>query len=136
MGFFAVAGSKLQVSISSVFTDIPGIENLQGPSGSKEEIDITAINDTAKAFIGGMPDFGQLTFKMAWDPANAAHQYLLTRYNTANVTDSWKIVCSDSGLAEIAFSGAVTGFQWDFSRGAAASVNVTVKISGAATVSP
>jgi hypothetical protein len=133
---FATAGTDLQVEINSVFTPIEGVEGLDGPTGSKEQIEVTALKDTAKKFVAGMPDYGEVTFNLYWDPAEAAHQYLLTSYQTANKTEKWKIVASDAGAATATFDGQVTGFKWSFQKGSAAMVAVTIKVSGNVTVTP
>jgi hypothetical protein len=133
---FAVQGSALAVKIVSTFTAIPGVEGLSGPTGTKQQIEVTAMNDTAAKFVSGLPDYGDVTFKLFWDPADTTHQKLLTSYQTANSTDEFQVTCSDVGAATVVFTGAVTGWKWDLQKGAAASVDVTVKVSGAVVVTP
>ena len=136
MAGFVVDGTQLQVTIAATPTNIPGVQSFTGPSGTKTEIEYTAISDTSKQFYGGKPDYGTVQFQIAWDPANAAHAHLLTSYTTAGSTDAWTITCSDSGDATITFSGSVTGFAWSFERDNVALVDVTVKVSGDVTVTP
>lgn len=133
---FATAGTDLQVKIASTFTSIPGAEGFDGPTGTKEQIEVTALKDTAKKYVAGMPDYGEITFNLFWDPADSTHQYLLTSYQTANKTEDFKIVASDAGAAEATFQGQVTGFKWSFQKGAACMVAVTIKVSGDVTVTP
>jgi hypothetical protein len=133
---FAVQGTKLQIKVGSVFTDIPGVEGLSGPTGTKQQIDVTAINDTAAKFVAGLPDYGEVTFRLFWDPSDTTHQELLTAYNTANSSSEFQIVCSDAGAAVIAFAGQVTGWQWSFEKGQAATAEVTIKVSGNVTITP
>jgi hypothetical protein len=136
MAVFVTDGTELQISISAVYTLIPGVQSFSGPSGSKPQIEYTAISDTAAQFLAGKPDYGSIQFQVAWDPTNAAHQRLLSQFNTAGSTDSFKIVCSDSGDAEIAFGGSVDGWEWSFDKDNVALVDVSVKLSGAVTVTP
>lgn len=133
---FAVQGTQLQVKIGSAFTTVPGVEGLSGPTGSKQQIDVTAINDTAAKFVSGLPDYGEVSFRLFWDPSDNTHQHLLTSYQTPNSTDDFKLICSDAGAAEVQFSGQVTGWKWSFEKGQAATVEVTVKVSGNVTVTP
>ncbi len=133
---FAVQGTALQVKIGAAFTTIPGVEGLSGPTGTKQQIEVTAMNDTAAKFVAGLPDYGEVSFRLFWDPADQTHQHLLTSYNTANATDDFKIVCSDAGQAEVAFSGQVTGWNMSLEKGQAATVEVTIKVSGNVTVTP
>lgn len=133
---FAVQGTALQVKISAAFVTVPGVEGLSGPTGTKQQIEVTAMNDTAAKFVSGLPDYGEVTFRLYWDPSDSAHQHLLTSYQTPNSTDEFKLVCSDAGAAEVLFNGQVTGWQWSFEKGQAATVEVTIKVSGNVTVTP
>lgn len=133
---FGVQGTALQVKISNAFVLVPGVEGLSGPTGTKQQIEVTAMNDTAAKFVAGLPDYGEVTFRLYWDPSDSTHQYLLSSYTTPNSTDDFKIVCSDAGAAEVAFSGQVTGWKWSFEKGQAATAEVTVKVSGNVTVTP
>jgi len=132
----AVAGSTLQIERSSPaeFQTIKGVEGFQGPTGSKGQIDVTAIDDVAKQFVADLPDYGTVTFTLFWDPDEGIHEELKTAFDTVNSTDNFKIVPSDDSGKEVTFTGEVIGFEWDFSRGQAQQVRVTIKLSGAASV--
>lgn len=47
---------------SDTFTAVGGIANYSGPSGSKPEVDVTELASTGKEYLGGIPDYGQVTF--------------------------------------------------------------------------
>ncbi len=132
----AVAGSTLQLERSSPseFATIKGVEGFQGPTGSKGQIDVTAIDDTAKQFVADLPDYGTVTFTLFWDPDEGIHDELKTAFDTVNSTDNFKIVPSDDSGLEVTFTGEVIGWEWDFSRGQAQQVRVTIKLSGAASI--
>ena len=102
---FASQGTQLDVKITSTFTPIPGVEGLSGPTGTKPQIEVTALSDTAAKFIAGLPDYGDVSFSLFWDPAEATHQKLMTSYQTSNSVDDFQITCSDAGAAVIVFSG-------------------------------
>ncbi len=136
---WAVAGTELQLAATgspSNFVKIEGVEGFQGPTGSKPDIDVTAIDDTATKYVAGVPDYGNVTFDIFWDPANTQHAQLLASFKAIGTIDYLKVVCADGGAAAITFSGEVKGWEHDFSKGAAAKVKVTVKLSGAITVTP
>lgn len=137
----AVAGSALQLyggSSPAGYATIRGVEGLQGPTGTKATIDVTAIDDVARQFVADLPDFGNLTFTLFWDPSDVNHQTLLTSFKTTNSSDDFKIIPADADTYAsryIYIGGEVTGWEWDMSRGAAQTARVTVKLSGAVVVS-
>ena len=136
---WAVAGTCLGVGSTASpldYATIRGVEGFTGPTGSKPDIDVTAIDDTATKYVAGVPDYGNVSFDLFWDPAETSHQELYVAFQTVGSTKYFRIVCADTGAALITFSGEVKGWEWDFSKGAAAKVKVTVKLSGTATVVP
>jgi hypothetical protein len=130
---FAVAGTLLQMAggSPSSYSTIRGVEGFQGPTASKPDIDVTAIDDSAAQFLAGIPDYGQITFDLFWDPAEVNHQLLKDAFDIVGSVTYFKIVASDSGAAVGYCQGEVKGWEHDFSKGAAAKVKVTVKLSGA-----
>lgn len=134
--WFVTDGTQLALKINNVFTNVPGVQNLDGPSGTKTEIEGTALSDTAKSFKGGKPDYGSVTFDLAWDPADTTHAAILDSYKTAGSVDDWQITFPDAGAAAAAFSGAVMEFAWKLAKDSPGLVSVRVKCSGEVTVTP
>jgi len=135
----AVAGTLLQLEKTAspnVFVTIKGVEGFQGPTGTKPSIDVTAIDDTSAQFVSGLPDYGEVRFRLFWDPDEATHAQLLASFQATDSSDDFKIVAANDGAAAGTFTGEVTGWQHDFSRGAAMTVEVTVKLTGAITWTP
>lgn len=135
---FAVAGTLLQMSAGSPvsYLTIRGVEGFQGPTASKPDIDVTAIDDTASQFLSGVPDYGNVTFDLFWDPADTTHQAIKAEFDEIGSRAYFQIVAADDGAAVGVFEGEVKGWEHDFSKGAAAKVKVTVKLSGAITWTP
>jgi len=137
MAAYATQGTLLQLSISSVFTTVPGVEGLDGPGGDKEEIEITAISDTVKQFLSGLRDEGEISFGLFYDPANAVHTAIKANYDTAgNTAAAWKIVLPDAGAAEIAGNAYVKSFRFSHQKGSAGMAQVTLRCTGNWTVTP
>jgi hypothetical protein len=135
---FAVAGTLLQYANSSpwTFSTIRGVEGFSGPTATKPDIDVTAIDDTAAQSIDGTPDYGQVTFDLFWDPAETNHQLLKDDFDVVGAVAYFKVIYADTGAAVATFQGNVKGFEWDHSKGNAVKVKVTVKLSGAVQVVP
>lgn len=134
---YVVAGSGVKFGASGgALVTLLNVDNVKFSGGAKGQIDVTAISDTAKKFLDDVPDFGSMNFKLFWDPADAVHQGIFTSFKTAGQTDSWGIYPSNTGtIGDTTFSGSVVGWSWDYSKGGAVGVDVTVKLTGAVTVS-
>jgi hypothetical protein len=76
-------GSILKATISSVLTAIAQVTEIDGPSievGTKE---ITNLSDTVKKFRALLPDYGEVTFTIEYDPADTTHAFLQTTVATS-----------------------------------------------------
>lgn len=132
---WSTAGMTLGVTISSVITTIPGVENISVSPGQKPQIDTTAISDTASSSVVGVQAPGTLTFNVMWDPGNAVHQYLLMVYNIAgSVNDTWTVTCQDAGDAVMTFTGYVQDFALTFDKNGTAKAAISVSLSGAISI--
>lgn len=132
----AVAGTLLQYANASPwsYSTIKGVEGFSGPTATKPDIDVTAIDDTATQFIDGTPDYGQITFDLFWDPNETNHRLLKDDFDVVASVAYFKVVNTDTGAAELTFQGNVKGFEWDYSKANAVKVKVTVKLTGAVQV--
>jgi hypothetical protein len=137
MAQYATQGTQLQLEIATVFTNVPGVEALDGPGGDKEEIEVTAISDTVKKYLSGLRDEGEVSFGLFYDPANAVHAAIKSNYDASgNTVVNWKIILPDDGAAEIAFSGYVKTFRWNHQKNTAGMANVAIRVTGPAVVTP
>lgn len=82
-----VQGSVLRyaTTLAGTYADIPGVRAFKQTNSQAEEIDITAINDTAKRKLSGLSDNGSLTFQLVYDPADTVHIALYTAHAAGTV---------------------------------------------------
>ena len=138
MAAWLVAGTYLQIGVNNNvdLINVPSVGNLTGPTGTKSQVDVTAISDNAFQYIAGLPDFGDVSYTIHWDHANATHLKLFNAYkatDTANSTVTHKIVTA--GGENVAFDAVVTGFSMSFAgANESAKVDVTVKVTGAVAI--
>jgi predicted secreted protein len=111
MAVFA-KGTQLKVGNSAtpteVFTLIPGIRSITGPSMSAETIDITS-HDTPGSFrdkMQGLKDWGVLSFDLLWEPDNVQHQQLFDDYK-AGTERNYELIYPDTGSTKLSFKGFV-----------------------------
>lgn len=128
---FNSQGSQLQVSISSVFTLIPGVKGFNIPSPKQAFDDITNLDSS-----GGFPerlsigkDFASTSFDIVWDPANAVHLYLEAAANASSI-EAFKAIASDLGAHTNTFS-AYVDFDRKLGVRKAGLVTVTLSVTGA-----
>jgi hypothetical protein len=107
-------GTILQVKISTTFTNIGRVEEIDG-----NETDVTAVKKTHLLSAiqeyrpGKIPDVGTITFKLQLDPADAGHAQLRARAETPGVIDDFKLKYNDGNTTpgSEAFSGFVKKFK-------------------------
>jgi predicted secreted protein len=111
MAIFA-KGTQLKVgngaTPTEVFTLIPGVRTITGPSMSAEQIDITS-HDTPGGFrdkMQGLKDWGVLSFELLWEPEDAQHQQLFDDYVSGAVRH-YTLTYPDVPATTLTFSGFV-----------------------------
>lgn len=105
----ATKGDKLQLSIASVYTDIPQVKSIKGPGPKVQFQDTTALDSTVgmEKDVTGHTDGGTVSVSMFFDPANSVHKALLAIATTPAVS-SWKRIFSDGATTTWPFSGICT----------------------------
>ena len=128
-------GATLKVGDAAspeVFTAIGEVIGFDGPGGSAAVIDITDLSATAKEKSMGLPDEGQITAELNYDPANTQQDALWTA--RANQTlKNFQITIPSSPVETWSFAGYVTGFSHAVSLDDVVKASVTIEISGAVT---
>jgi hypothetical protein len=109
------------------------VKSIAGPSGSAPEIDITNLASTAREFNMGLPDEGTITLSCNYDPDDTNQAACRTARN-AQTLSSFKITCSDSPATTITFSAYVTEWGLNFDIDAVATLTISLRLTGAATI--
>lgn len=129
-------GTVVQLTVVSTLTTIPQIENLTIPGLSQATIDTTGLDNSWKTCIGSIPEGGELSFTLNWNPGNTVHGNVFTASQSATPV-AWSIACADAGAAAITFSGVMTKFQpQSVNAEGIVKVDCTLKVSGAITITP
>jgi len=130
-------GTLLKVSISSTFTTITGIKGVNSPGINWEFDEITNLGSTSnfKEWMTIMKDPGTVDFTMVWDPTNTAQAYLRTTH-LAGSLESFKLIGSDGGAYEFAFSAYVAKCEVKYEQGKAQVAEVSLRCSGAVSDTP
>lgn len=114
----------------SSFTAIGNVTGFQGPGGAASVIDVTNLASTAKEKRMGLPDEGQFTLDINYDPDNASH-ILLRQYRAARTRAEFKITYTDTTPTADVFYGYVLSFSRSGSVDGVVKGSVTIEIDGA-----
>ena len=134
-------GSTLQLGdgeTSETFTTIAEVKDINGPSFSKDSIDVTSLDSSSgfKEYIAGWKDAGEVTFDVNWLPSNATHDETtgLLESFTDNDNHNFKMIFP-SATFTIDFTGHISGFNGSLPMAEQANASITIKISGLPTFS-
>ena len=126
-------GTQIQRGTGSpvAYSDIDGVTSLSGPTASTDQLDVTTLDGSARVFISGLLDPGEVTLSAFYDPADTV-QNLLEADFTAATESPYKIIFGSSaaGDEECTFNGIVTGYSLSASADSPVTLDVTIKISG------
>lgn len=126
-------GAKLYVTNGgspTEFVQIQNVTDFSGPGGQASVIDVSNLDSTRREKIMGLPDEGQISFNLNWDPDDVGHQLLRTLRNNRTRAE-FKVTLTDATPAVATFFGYVLGVQLSGAVDQQIKAAVTVEIDGA-----
>lgn len=123
------------------------VTGFSGVGGQAGEIDVTDLDSTAREFVAGLTDNGTVSINVNWDPNDASHVSLEALVGGSNVrfliggsetggTDpsytSTFVIPTDRTTLD--FNGSVLSFQKDAETDNVWRGTLTVRVSGAITI--
>lgn len=120
---------------SASFVAVANVKSFSGPSTENPEIDVTTLDSTAKEFVGGLVDYGELTMEVNFDHDNATHQQIFSDMEASPPTvTGWRITFANP-TANYTWSGFVKSFSISGEVDGVYSGSLTLRLSGARAVS-
>jgi hypothetical protein len=134
---FESQGARLYWSTSTGLSTsstalVGGITGITGPNAANSEIDITDLQSTAKEFIPGLLDNGNLTFEGNFDPADPG-QANMQIDQRARTKKKWVIAFNDASSYQIVGDGYITNFSPSIATDDKVSLSGTIRITGGVT---
>ena len=132
---FMSDGTLLKVSnmaSPTVFTTIPNVMNITPPSRTRKTTDVYVHDQSVPITKTGAYEPMEVTFELAWDPANTYHVLLDTDQNNKTARD-YKIVLPTSPTKTMSFTATVSqmqGVQADAEGTEPLKLSCTLKLSG------
>jgi predicted secreted protein len=130
---------KRDTTGSGTFVAIANVEDISGPSRSREAIEVTAHDSPNKyrEFVKGLKDGGEVEITINYDPASASHQALDDDFEEDDLRDYQVVILpgtADEWTWE--FSGLITDLGDEFPHDDKMERTATFKISGKPTLTP
>jgi len=131
-------GTKFRRWNGSDWADLAEINNISGPSMTREFIDVTSLDSTGgyREFIAGFRDGGTINFAMNF----TYNAYLLMKTDFEdNTAQNYEVVLPDKDAAgdpvssSFEFEGLVTELPLEIPTDDKVTCNVTIKINGFVT---
>jgi hypothetical protein len=129
--------AKLQVTISSVLTDIAGIRNIEGPSMALNTIDVSSRDNQWMEFVAGMRDAGEIKLDLVYDPDTPTHSATTAggfiKDLASGAITAYKIFFADTSPLTGTFSALVTKVTPKAPYNGMQSADVTFKVTSSIT---
>lgn len=114
----------------SSFSTINNVTDFSGPGGQASVIDVSNLASVRREKLMGLPDEGQFTLTLNWDPDDTTHQALRT-YRNNRTRVEFKITLTDTTNTTGVFYGYVLGVTLSGAVDAAIKASVNIEIDGA-----
>lgn len=130
-------GTEIQIGNAAspeVFTKIAKVVDFDGPDGAAAVIDVSTLDSTFREKIMGLPDEGQISMNLVFDPDDTSGQNAARTARTNRTRKSFRIVFNDdSPQTQADFSGYVLSFTVRGAVDDAIRNSMTIEIDGAVT---
>lgn len=123
-----------QASSGGTYAAIAEINSISGPSMKRDTIDVTSLDSTGgyKEFIAGFRDGGEVTLAMNF----TLDGYIDMKTDfESDVLGDYRIELPDTNVSTFDFSGFVTSLGMSVPTADKVTTEVTIKVSGAVTIS-
>ena len=139
MSKYAAFGTTLYRGTSGGGTAYVNVMDISGPGLSADTEDVTSHDSTGawEEVIVTILRSGEVTFDIAYDPANATHKNAaggLIADFVSRASTTFTLVFPDTGATEWAFTAFVTGFEPTAPVGGSLTASVTMKLTGQPTL--
>lgn len=128
-----------KTEISSVYTAVAQVRDINGPNMSRDTIEVTSRDSTGQAreYLAGLLENGEVTFDLVYDPDTTTHSASasggLITLLAAGTSNNFRVSFADTTATTATFAGLVTGFQPKMPLNGAQTADVTIKVSGQIT---
>ena len=123
---------KLDTTVSpNAYEQIGQVISIGGPTGSTGEIDVTHLSSVAKEFISSLPDWGNVSLGIIWDPGTTStlHSDIYADF-VAGTVATYQIRLSNSPQTTMTFDAFPNGHPINIAVDDKVGVDVTLRCTG------
>ena len=135
MATFSTQGTKLQIKIASTYTDVPQVTAVDPVGSASALIDVTHLQSTIREYRLALQDGQEMNCAMWFSPGDVTQEAVRTAHATRVLTD-FKVILSDPGGYEFAFTALVMSFSISVAVDGAYLASFVLKPTGLLTVTP
>ncbi len=117
------------------FNAVGEVTGFDGPGGQANVIDTTNLASVRREKRMGIPDEGQITLNVNFDPSDTVGQGRLRTLRSTRAQGNFQVVYTDAGTTTWSFAGFVLGFAVSGAVDAVVTASITIEITGAVTES-
>jgi hypothetical protein len=124
-----------EASPLNTYVQIGQVTSIDGPTASQGFVDVTHLSSTAREFITSLPDWGNVSISVIWDPVTASvqHDELYADFVAGN-TVTYQIRLSNSPATELTFSAIIIEHPISIAVDDKVGATITLKTTGAVTL--
>ena len=108
------------------------LTGFNGPDGQAADIDVTCLSDSAKTFLVGLADEGNISLDFNCDPNDDAQTHLRTDKGSTTLK-CWGIKLTDTSTTVLCGNGYCKSYAISGAVDDKVSGNTVIRISGAVT---
>lgn len=129
--------SKLFYSSDSgtTFTLVAGVTQVDKPTASKADIDLTDLQSLAKETVKDIPDYGTASYAFNFDGTNAVHQALLVLEASGDL-GTYKVELPENDVSTVTtfeYSASVEDIALSAAMGGKQEATLNLRVTGAVT---
>jgi hypothetical protein len=108
------------------------IKSFNGPGGQASEIDVTTLESTAKEFLMGLQDEGEISMDVNYDPADVGQKFC-REARASQTRNSYRITFPNDAATTLDFLAFCKGFSLSGGVDDVVKGSISLRVTGAVT---
>jgi hypothetical protein len=120
----------------AAFANLPDLQEIPEMGATAEKVEVTTLADTAKRYINGLKDYGEMAFKFLYANTASDSFYILRALESAGTLTTFRIEFPDystfvfSGYVSVKIDSAGVNAPLTFTLNINMNTDITIALSG------